>query len=80
MNYGTSKYPLDSPDVICMILSKTPGHLQDRWNRNALRIRRIETKKLGLLDLTNFIEHEIILVNGPLFSRQAAGQYDEKSP
>ena len=38
MSYSTSKNPLDSPDVICMILSKVPGYLQDSWNRNALRI------------------------------------------
>ena len=80
MNYGTSKNPLDSPDVICMILSKVPGHLQGRWKRNALRIRRTETMEPGLLDLTNFIEDEMILVNDPLFSRQAVGQYDEKPP
>ena len=38
MSYSTSKNPLDSPDVICMILSKVPGYLQDRWNIYALRI------------------------------------------
>ena len=56
---------------------KVPGHLQDRWNRNALRIRRTETREPELLDLTNFIEDEMILVNDPLFSRKAVGQYDE---
>ena len=80
MSYSTSKNPLDSPDVICMILSKVPGHLQERWNRNALRIRRTETREPELLDLTNFIEDEMILVNDPLFSREAVGQYDEKPP
>ena len=73
----TSKNPLDSPDIIFMILSKVPGHLQDRWNRNALKIRRTETRESGLLDLTNFIEDKMILVNDPLFSR-AVGQYDKK--
>ena len=76
MSYGTSKNPLDSPDVICMIISKVPGHLQDRWNRNALRIRRTETREPELLDLTNFIEDEMILVSNPLFSRETVGQYD----
>ena len=80
MNYGISENPLDSPDVIFMILSKVPGHLQGRWNRNALRIRRTETREPGLLDLTNLIEDEMILVNDPLFSRQVVGQYDEKPP
>ena len=80
MNYGTSKNPLDSPDVTCMILSNVSGYLQGRWNRNALRIMRTETREPGLLDLTNFTEDEMILVNDPLFSRQAVSQYDEKPP
>ena len=33
----------------------------------------------GLTDLTNFIEDEMVLVNDPLFSREAVGQYEEKS-
>ena len=32
----------------------------------------------GLTDLTNFIEDEMVLVNDPLFSREAVGQYEEK--
>ena len=79
MNYSTFKNLLDSLDLICMILSKVPGHLQDRWNRNALEIiKRTETRKPGLLDLTNFVEDEMILVNDPLFSKEAVRQYDEK--
>ena len=79
-NYGTSKNPLDSPDVICMILSKAPCCLQDRWNRNAFRIRRTETREPEWLDLTNFIEDKIIHVNDPLFSNEYVGQYDKKTP
>ena len=80
MSFGTSKNPLDSPDVVCMTHSKVPGHLQDIWNRNALRIRRTETREPGLLDLINFIDNKMILVNEPLFSREVVGQYDEKPP
>ena len=29
-------------------------------------------------DLTNLIEDEMVLVNDPLFFREAVGQYDEK--
>ena len=32
----------------------------------------------GLIDLTNFIEDEMVLVNDPPFSREAVGQYEEK--
>ena len=31
-----------------------------------------------LIDLTNFIEDEMALVNNPLFSREAVDQYEEK--
>ena len=79
MSYGTSKNPLDSPDVICMILSKVPV-ICKTGGKNALRIRRTETREPELLDLTNFIEDEMILVNDPLFSGEAVGQYDENPP
>ena len=80
MSFGTSKNPLDSPDVVCMTHSKVACHLQDIWNRNALRIRRTETREPGLLDLINFIDNKMILVNEPLFSREVVGHYDEKPP
>ena len=35
-------------------------------------------RELGLIDLTNFTEDEMVLVNDPLFSREAVGQYEEK--
>ena len=31
-----------------------------------------------LIDLTNFIEDEMALVNNPLFSREAVDQHEEK--
>ena len=35
-------------------------------------------RELGFIDLTKFMENEMILVIDPLFSREAVGQYDEK--
>ena len=61
-----------------MILAKIPGYLQDRWNRNVQKIRKVQMREPGLIDLTNFIEDEMVLVNDPLFSREAVGQYKEK--
>ena len=77
MEYGNQN-PLDTPDVICMILAKTPGYLQDRWKRNVQKIRKVQMQEPGLIDLTNFIEDEMVLVNDPLFSREAVDQYEEK--
>ena len=78
LEYG-SQNPLDTPDAICMILAKIPGYLQDRWNRNVQKTRKIQMRAPGLTDLTNFIEDEMVLVNDPVFSREAVGQYEEKS-
>ena len=61
-----------------MILAKIPGYLEDRWNRNVQKIRKVQMREPGLTDLTNFIEDEMVLVNDPLFSRAAVGQYKEK--
>ena len=72
LEYG-SQNPLDTPDVICMTLAKIPGYLEDRWNRNVQKIRKIQMPEPGLIDLTNFNEEEMVLVNDPLFSREAIG-------
>ena len=78
LQYG-SQNPLDTPNVICMILATILGYLQDRWNRNDQKIRKVQMREPGLIDLKNFIEDEMVLVNDPLFSREAVGQYEEKS-
>ena len=51
--------------------------MQDRSNRN-VQNQEGQMREPRLIDLTNFIEDEITLVNNPLFSREALGQYDEK--
>ena len=70
--------PLDTPEIICMILSKLPLHLQDRWNCNTLQLRRKYSKEPQLIDLTNFVEDEMTFVNDPLYSCDAVSQYVER--
>ena len=70
--------PLDTPEIICMILYKLPVHLQDRWNRNTLKMRRMHSREPRLFDLANFVEDEMTLVSDPLYSRDAVSQYTEK--
>ena len=77
LEYGNQN-PLDTPGVTCMILPKIPGYLKDRWNRNVQKIRRVQMRGPGLIDLTNIFEDEMVLVNNPRFSRKAVGQYEEK--
>ena len=61
-------------------LGKLPLHLQDRWNRNTLLLRRMDSREPTPIDLANFVEDEMTLVNDPLYSREAVSQYVEKGP
>ena len=69
---------LECSNVICIILAKLPGYLQDRWNRNMQKIRKVQMKQPGLNDHKNLIEDEMVLVNDAHFSKEAIGQYEEK--
>ena len=46
--------------------------------RNVQKIRKVQMREPGLVDLTNFIDDEMLLVNDSPFSREAVGQYEEK--
>ena len=76
---GSKHNPLATPDMICMILTKLPLHLQDRWNRSTL-LRRKDSREPTLIDLANFVEDEMTLVNDPFYSMEAISQYLEKGP
>ena len=78
LQYINNQNPLDTPDMICMILSKVPGLLQDRWNRHVHKVWKNKTRESGLLNLTNLIEDEMNLVNDTLFFREAVGQHEDK--
>ena len=80
MRVGSKYNLLDTPEMICMILAKPPLHLQDRWNRNTLLLRRRDSREPTLIDLTNFVVDEMTLVNDLLYSREAVSQYFEKGP
>ena len=56
--------PLDTPDVICMLLSKLPGVISNKWVRVVMNVRRKKGK-----------QEETDLVNDPLFLKSAIYQY-----
>ena len=43
-------------------------------------LRRRDSREPTLIDLANFVEDEMTLVNDPLYSREAVSQYFEKEP
>ena len=77
MRVGSKRYPLDTPEMTCMILAKLPLNLQDRWNRNTLLLRRRDSREPTLIDLANFVEDEMKM---KLYSREAVSQHREKGP
>ena len=70
---------INTPDVICMLVSKLPNALIDRWNRIAYNIRKKHECEPNLSDLIEFVDQETTLVNDPMFSRQAIEGFNGKS-
>ena len=65
---------LDTPDILCMLTSKLPSGIMERWNREVLKIRRQQHQEPNLKDLTKYVEGEAILMSDPLFSQKALSE------
>ena len=73
---GSQKWnAIDTPEMLCMLISKLPGGLIDRWNRNVQAVRKRYLREPDIQDLINFVEEETVLMNDPLFSRDALHEY-----
>ena len=62
---------LNSPDILCMMASKFPGGLTERWKREVSKIRRHHRRQPDLEDFIMYIEEETMLMSDPLFFREA---------
>ena len=71
---------LDTPEVMCMPLSKLPGGMRDKWSRKVLGIRRKLKRDPELAYLIDFVSDENLIVNDPVFSKEGVKQYIEKKP
>ena len=69
---------INTPDVICMLVSKLPNALIDRWNRIAYNICKKYECEPNLSDLIEFVDQETTLVNDPMFSQQAIESFNGK--
>ena len=38
--YGQTWNALDKPEMMCLVLSKLPGHTRERWNKSVMSIWR----------------------------------------
>ena len=73
---------MDTPEMLCMLIAKLPGGLIDRWNRNVQAIGKRHLCEPDLQDLLQFVEEETVLMNDPLFLREAlheSTKHPEKS-
>ena len=69
---------IDTPDVLCMLLSKLSGNLRHKWVQLVMKVRRKDQREATLCDFVDFIREGTMLVNDPLFSKEAIEQYNEK--
>ena len=69
---------LDTPDILCMLTSKLPSGIMERYNREVPKIRMQQHWRLNLEDFTKYVEDEAILISDLLFSRQALPEYFSK--
>ena len=60
--------------MLCMLISKLPGGLTDRWNRTEQAIRRKLIREPDIQNLIQFVE-ETTLMNDLLFSRDTLHEY-----
>ena len=69
---------MDTPEIMCMLLSKIPGGTRDKWSRRFLEIRRKQGKEPELTDFIEIFNAENLIVNDPVFSKEAVEQYIDK--
>ena len=62
--------PLETPNVISVLLSKLLRSLKDKWVRVVMKVRRKKQREATFCDFIDFISEETTLVNDPLFSKE----------
>ena len=66
---------LETSGTLCILVSKLPGSLRDRWNRKVQVVRRSFGREPCLSDFSSFVYEETTLVNDPIFSKDAVLEY-----
>ena len=70
--YGQTWNALDTPEMVCLLLSKQPGHIKERWNRSVMQ------REPDFADLIHLFEDEATLVNDTLFSNDTVGMFTKE--
>ena len=72
---STAWNALETPETLCILVSKLPGSLRDRWNRKIEVVRRSFGRETCLSDFAIFVHEKTTLVNDPIFSKNAVLEY-----
>ena len=65
---------LNHPHNIQCLVTKLPYFLQDRWRRDANRLRERDRKIPGFAEFADFVNVEARVQSDPVFSREALGR------
>ena len=71
---------LNTPKIICMLLSKLPGSARDKWSLKVLTIRIRGNRELEMADFIQFVNNKTLIVTDPVFSNEAVEKYVDKKP
>ena len=66
---------METPDTLCTLFLKLPNGVVDRWKRKALIVRKIQQREPSLKDFIGFFDEKTVLVNDPMFLREAITAY-----
>lgn len=69
---------MNTPEIMCMLLSKLPGNARDKWSRNILTTHRRHKREPDLSDFIHFVNDETVIVSDPIFSKEEVEQYMDK--
>ena len=71
MSSGIYLQELNSPNILQILQSKLPRGLQDKWNRKAVKLRTVNHREANFNDYLSIVEVENMVVNDPMYSREA---------
>ena len=72
---STAWNALETQETLCILVSKLPRSLRDRWNRKVQVVRRSFGREPCLSDFASFVHDETTGVNDPIFSKDAVLEY-----
>ena len=62
---------LNTPDIICILLSKLPRSVRDKWSPKVLMIQRRGNREPEMADFIQFVNNETLIMTDPVFSKGA---------